>query len=220
MVLQQGQRCFPTVPALCRLSGEKPPLEDGPGAVASGAFYWAPNDWTKWNATYKNNFVYDSGTTPLLCNDQTSCVRAAFYNDDGNAGEQILDNLLFFPFPNFTTPAPPPGKGYNDPSTYHLMAIFNDGGRNMRTENNLIVDAPVAACGNAASIGGVDAGWLQSLRDVRWRDPPFSVHYPALAKFDDFVDREGAPACADRSTCPAAPYGMTSPGRLCHFDTL
>ena len=75
------------------------------------------------------------------------------------------------------------------------MAIFNDGGRNMWTENNLIVDAPVAVCGNAATVDGNQPGWIQNLKDAHWRKPPYSTHYPYVLEYTSNLEMRAGAGC-------------------------
>lgn len=181
----------------------------------NGAIYWYPCDWTKQNTTIMYNFLYWNAQDPSTCNSYTSCGRHAIYPDNGNAGVNIISNVVWHPDPG--------SHGANieclhcQPiERYVNYGIFNDGGRDMTAANNLFVlDNANFSFNGAAGLtwdfaqDGNSSTYYADLRAVQWNTTGslYSSRYPILAQLQDYWPMGGIPACAADVFCGAAPYG-------------
>eukprot|EP01052_Picozoa_sp_SAG31_P012812 SAG31_NODE_757_length_12296_cov_8.840289_12_plen_565_part_00 len=93
-----------------------------------------------------------------------------------------------------------------------LFAIFLNGGRDHNVSANLIVGNFTAGVylndiGLTDFMATVNASLFRDLGTVKYRQPPWSDHYPRLAALDDFLATPLLGNCSTRRSCPAAPFG-------------
>ena len=60
----------------------------------NAALYWYPGDWSRYNVTVAENFLYLNGFATTPCNFRTSCLRASLYMDNGGAGASFWGNTV------------------------------------------------------------------------------------------------------------------------------
>lgn len=177
----------------------------------NGPIYFYPGDWTRQNATISTNFLYLNGQRPSTCNMMTSCWRAAIYPDNGNAGVNINNNVVFHPDPRASYLTCPFCKPLSEVFT---VGILNDGGRDMTAVNNIFV----MDGGNTSTNGAAGITWdlaahsnastyYANLHNVHWNTGLYASRYPRLAQLWDFWPLGGDPSCAVDSRCGPAPFG-------------
>jgi hypothetical protein len=171
----------------------------------TGAVYWCPRDWTVWNVTLAQNFLYLNGNKPTTCNVRTSCYRAAVYADNGNAGVNLVDNVIYHPL----TQDIPTGEYMGQ---QHAVAFLSDGGRNGNVTNNLVIsDGANFTFNGAAGITwdtqqqNNSGQYYAELAAVHWNATSgvYAEHYPDLAALHGYY----APDCAWDPLCAPAPFG-------------
>lgn len=179
-----------------------------------GAVYFQGHDFTSQNLSIYNNMFHNlplpkASDGAALCTRSEGgslsrfgemafdpqCGRHAVYADCcGSAGFSVSNNV-------FTFSGAPAG----------CFVVRNNGNRDMQVQNNLLVDAASVGVqtGNALlnTPASVLATALAGMRAVRWRNPPYSDHYPHLANLDGFIAEPRLGNCSARPTCPAAPFG-------------
>ena len=159
-----------------------------------GAVYFQGHDFTSQNLTIDSNLFHGlplpaASDGAALCTRSEGgslsrfgeaafdpqCGRHAVYADCcGSAGFSVTSNVLAFP-------EAPAG----------CFVVRNNGNRDMVVQNNLVVDAATIGVQTGSALlntpASVLATALAGMRSVRWREPPYSEHYPRLAKLDGFI---------------------------------
>lgn len=151
----------------------------------AGAIY-AGRSWSSYGNVIRYNCIYNIGSGEF--------TPSGIYFDDALSGQEAYGNLLL----NIA------GNGF-------LLG----GGRDLKVENNLIINAATPVFYDDRAIAGiVDGGWFahartpdatlwQSLKEVDIHSPAWQSAYPALAALSDDFDHMDAPAFA------ANPAGST-----------
>jgi len=179
----------------------------------NAAIYFYPTDWSKRNASIVYNVLYGNGEEPATCNTATSCNRDAVYPDNGNAGVNVVGNVIYHSSAN----ASAFDLTCDDCSPldrFVRYALFNDGGRDMTATNNiLILDGANASFNGGAGITwdaaqqGNGSTYIAELQAVRWDTGLWAAKYPRLATLHDWWPAGGAQACAADPDCGGAPFG-------------
>lgn len=169
-------------------------------AFDCGAMYWYPTDYTKWNVSVAWNLWYLNGGDGTPCNSHTSCIRADVYADNGNAGVNVVGNVMWHPAPSI------PALDWTNQQQYY--AFMNDGGRNANVTGNIALDSNFTFNGGAGIVWdhvqqNNSGPYYAAMRAVGWNTGVYASSYPALAVLQDYYSGVN---CSTDALCPAAPF--------------
>jgi len=130
----------------------------------------------------------------------TNCSTPGVYVDQSQPGWIIESNIFWQSTP--TRVAVDNG----------LHAIMINGGRDHTTLGNLILGNFTAGVwlndiGLQGLASKVAAGEFVDMHDVRYDQPPWSTHYPRLARMHDYLSLPLLGNCSRDPLCPGAPFG-------------
>ena len=190
-----------------------------------------PRDWTVASVTIANNALLRNGYTPLLANHVTDSLRTGLYLDYGNFGHNFLSNVVW----HSAHPSTPDYVNVNRSLATRRWGVYNHGGRNFNSSNNIVLmNMNNNECNTSSISGGIQSndgglvggdktqlingshyyislqtcGIIDDSNNATtngWQIPPCSTYLNGLSSLDDFV----SPNCSQVISCPPAPYNLT-----------